>query len=106
MKLGEPMTNDIYDGFGLTPRPGMTEAEERLSPAFGALDYATESDDYFRESLVLLRTITNRRADIVARLTSYLRYVKDESYSKSKLGPVVLIRKMFAACEDFWGAWR
>src|SRR6266852_5636091 len=73
------MANDIYDMFGLDPLPKLTEAEQRLSPLFDALAYASESDDYFRESVALLRTINNHRDEIIFRLKSYLRYVKDNS---------------------------
>jgi len=66
---GNPMIDLLPD------MPDRTEAETRLFDPFAAF----ESDDHFRGSLRLLKTITDCHSEVIDRLYLYLCFAKDES---------------------------
>jgi hypothetical protein len=59
--------------------PTLTEAEARLQhdAVFGFLDYPADlqkRDDYFREGLKLLRTVTNQPVKLQRVISDYLHF--------------------------------
>jgi hypothetical protein len=71
--------NDIYDNFG---RPDLAPAAARLDidAAFAPLNYhddPSRRDEYFREGLKLLHTVTNQTEKCRTVVASYIKYTTD-----------------------------
>jgi hypothetical protein len=71
--------NNIYDNF---TRPDLPPAESRLQTDvfFGPLNYPddlSQRDQYFREGLILIRTIGNQTDKVTTVVETYKHYATD-----------------------------
>jgi hypothetical protein len=79
--------------------PPRTEAEDRLCDPFCHLNCFIAPDSYFRESLALLRTIRDCHAEVIAKLSLYLRYAREPDL-RSELQSELEIREAWLKKES------